>query len=93
MITDGIGQHHIGETSKGNPVTLYPHSAFTEHCAILEAADIRRFGNDAFLQTGGYSNRKAFKWLKRLLKKEGITLHEMTFEPGHTSYYHLDVRN
>ena len=92
MITDGIGQHHIGETSKDNPVTLYPHSAFTEHCAILEAADIRRFGNDAFLQTGGYSNRKAFKWLKRLLKKEGITLHEMTFEPGHTSYYHLDAK-
>ena len=74
---------------KGDPNAS---AAFTEHCGIIEAADIRRFNNDIFMQTGGYSNEKGFKWLQRLLKKEGLNLHNMTFESGKTSYYHLDAK-
>ena len=40
-------------------------NAFTEHCGIIEAADIRRFNKDVFMQTGGYSNQKGFDWLNR----------------------------
>ena len=69
-----------------------PDTAFTEHCAIIEAADIRRFDNHVFMQTGGYSNEKGFKWLQRLLKKENIQLHKMTFDSKNTSYYHLDAK-
>ena len=38
---------------------------FTDHCAIIEAADIRRFNKDVFMQYGGYSNQKGFNWLNR----------------------------
>ena len=67
-------------------------NAFTEHCGIIEGADIRRFNNEVFMQTGGYSNEKGFNWLRRMLKKEGLNLHKMTFDAGRTSYYHLDAK-
>jgi len=80
----GYSAGNIGEETMG--------SAFTEHCGIIEAADIRRFNKDVFMQTGGYSNEKGFNWLKRLLKKEGLSLHKMTYDIGKTSYYHLDAK-
>merc|ERR1719428_1420845 len=43
------------------------------------------------MQVGGYSNEKGFQWLKRVLKKEKLELHKMTFEQG-TRYYHLDAK-
>ena len=58
---------------------------------IIEAADIRRYGKDVFMQTGGYSNERGFSWLRRILRKEGLQLHKMTFAKG-TSYYHLDAK-
>ena len=38
---------------------------YSDHCSIIEAADIRRFNKDVFMQTGGYSNQKGFDWLNR----------------------------
>ena len=67
-------------------------TAFTDHCGVIEAADIRRFNKQVFMQTGGYSNDKGFKWMEKILRSEGLRLNKMTFEGGVTSYYHLDAK-
>jgi glycine amidinotransferase len=58
---------------------------------FFDAADIRRFGKDAFFQAHyGTANDQGRDWVRRELGASGIRVHDIDFEEFHFS--HLDAR-
>lgn len=62
----------------------------TEEEPLWDAADVFRFGKDAFHQISSTSNKSGVEWLKRLYEKVGLRLHSIISD-GNYLPWHIDA--